>query len=166
MYNFNMNYLIIDIETTGLSAKQHSIVEIGALLTDENYNIIDIFETYVYAPYVPPFITNFNGIKASHLVNAPKIDQALRDLVKFAQEAVPIAHNSRFDQGFIRHYLEITNTPYIKTEWIDTIPLFKSKFPGMKNYKLDTLIKHFNLAAKEDHRALSDAKHTLTLLKI
>jgi len=161
-----MQYVIIDIETTGLHCPKDTIIEIGAILVDKDFEIIKVFETYVYASYVPPFITQFNGIKYSDLVNAPKIKKALQELVEFAQDAIPMAHNAPFDKRFIRFYLEECGIPYVQNTWIDTVKLFKEKFPGMKDYKLDTLIKHFNLAVKEDHRALSDAKHTLSLLKL
>lgn len=159
-------YLIIDIETTGFSPKTCNIIEIGAILVNREFDIINTFETFVYSDNIPYQIEKLTGITVEDTIDAPTINEVLKDLSNFAKDATMIAHYSPFDQRFIRHFLEKTNTKFIETPWIDSINIFKKKFIGMPNYKLATLISHFKLADKEDHRALSDAKHTLTLLKM
>lgn len=161
----NGTYVVIDIETTGFSPSKNEIIEIGAILVDENYNELSSFESFVKTPYIPPFITQLTGISARDTRDAPTLIEVLLLLSEFCGGAVPIAHYAPFDKKFIRHYLKETNTNFIETTWIDSINIFKQKYPGMPNYKLETLIREFNLATKEDHRALSDARHTLTLLK-
>ena len=158
-------YVIIDIETTGFTPNNCEIIEIGAILVNKKMNVIDSFESFVYSDFVPQNIEDLTGITTNDLINAPDIKQVLKALSAFAKGATPIAHYSPFDKRFIRYYLEKTDTKFVETEWIDSIGIFKKKFNDLPNYKLATLITHFNLAEKEDHRALSDAKHTLTLLK-
>ena len=160
-----MNKVIIDIETTGLSPKNATITEIGAILTNEKFEIIDTFETFVRTDYIPPFITKLTGITASMTQSGLTLEEAMLELSLFAKDAEVYAHNAKFDKSFIRHYLEETNTKYLPSNWVDTIVIFKRRWPDLPNYKLETLIKYFDLADKEDHRALSDAKHTWTLLK-
>ena len=163
--NKNKRYLIIDIETTGFKPGTNSIIEIGAILTDGNLNELKTYESFVHCTNIPFFITNLTGIRVSDTSSAPKINEVLVELNEFAKDAIPIAHYSPFDKKFIRHYLKICNIKFIPTEWIDSIDIFKGAFYKVENYKLETLIKYFNLADKEDHRALSDARHTFTLLK-
>lgn len=163
--NLNPTYIVIDLETTGFHPGTNTIIEIGAILVDSNYEIIDTFETFVRTSYIPSFISQLTGITLKHVINAPALSEVMQQLSSFAKGAIPIAHNASFDKRFTRYFLESTSTEFTETEWIDSIGIFKDKFPGMKNYKLNTLIQHFGLATKEDHRALSDAMHTLTLLK-
>lgn len=159
------NYIVIDVETTGLHPGKAQIIEVGAIKVDKDMKIIDTYESFVNCQYVPPFITNLTGIETVMVKDAPSASKVMSELSEFASDAVPIAHNSPFDKKFIRFHLEDTNTEYIETEWIDTLPIFRREFIDVENHKLDTLIRAFGLADKEDHRALSDAKHTLTLLK-
>ena len=163
--DINKRYLVIDIETTGFKPGVNSIIEIGAILTDGNLNVLKTFESFVRCYEIPYFITKLTGISSSDTSYAPEIEDVLMELNALSQGATVIAHNASFDKRFIRHYLEACNIEYVPTEWIDSIVIFKKAFPQMFNYKLATLIKYFGLADKEDHRALSDARHTLTILQ-
>ena len=164
-----MNIIILDIETTGLSHTSCEITEIGAIKVDsETLEIIEEFSTLIDIPCeVPYFITKLTGITRG-LLDEYGIDIgiALRALNEFCGDADVYAHNSSFDKRFIRANLESNSVDFIQTNWIDTIPIFKKAFPGRKTYKLESLIIDYGLAKTEDHRALSDAKHTLTLLKM
>ncbi|MCK5806994.1 MAG: 3'-5' exonuclease [Mycoplasmataceae bacterium] len=163
--NINKRYLVIDIETTGFKPGVNSIIEVGAILTDGNLNVLKTYESFVRCYEIPFFITNLTGITASDTSYAPEIKEVLVELNELAKDATVIAHYAPFDKSFIRHYLDECNIEYTPTEWVDSINVFKKAFPQMFNYKLATLIKYFGLADKEDHRALSDARHTLTILQ-
>lgn len=168
--NTTAQLVIIDIETTGLDpVRGNEITEIGAVLVDtKTLKVIDTFETLVKTQLpVPYFITNLTGI-TDEMLNKKGIplEKALASLSNFCGDSTCFAHNASFDKKFIRHYLSTTQTEFIETEWVDTISIFRQAFPGRKTYKLESLILDFELAKKEDHRAISDAMHTLSLLKI
>ena len=163
-------FILIDIETTGLSPNSGcEITEIGALkVCNKTLEIKDEFSCLIDIDGdVPFFISKLTGITKSMLVNKGiHLDVALAKLANFSEDLNVYAHNSNFDKKFIRYYLEKRNIKYIASKWVDTIQIFKEYLPGRKTYKLESLIKDYQLAEKEDHRAISDAKHTLSLLSI
>lgn len=166
MNNF---FIILDIETTGLSHINNDIIEIGAIKIDKTtLKIVDEFEILINInSNVPIFITNLTGITKQMLNNkGVSLNRALNLLTKFCSTSLIFAHNASFDKRFIRHNLHQEGIIYDEAEWRDTIKIFKQRWPNAKNYKLNSLITEHNLALKEDHRALSDVKHTFTLLKM
>ena len=164
----NKHIIILDIETTGLSPKTCEITEIGAIKVDAHtLEVVEEFESLVKINgEVPYFITNLTGITNQLLKQKGNpLREVLENLSSFCSGHNVYAHNASFDKSFIRHYLAMKDIDYIESEWIDTISIFRKAFPGRKTYKLESLIQDFNLADKEDHRAISDAKYTLKLLK-
>lgn len=164
------DFIIIDIETTGLSpANGNEITEIAAIhVSGHTMEVLDTFTTLVKTKLpVPYFITKLTGIDDRMLRNhGIDLNDALGLLADFCGSKVCYAHNANFDKGFLRFYYIYQNVAFKPTDWVDTISIFRKAFPGRKTYKLEALIQEFSLAQKEDHRALSDALHTLSLLKI
>lgn len=162
------HFIIIDIETTGLSPYKNEITEIAAIkVKQDTMEVVSSFTTLIEIQGdVPYFITKLTGITKRMLDrDGLPLNFALNKLSLFCEGYDIYAHNASFDKSFIRTYLEKENVSYIESQWIDTISIFRQAFPGRSTYKLESLIVDFNLATKEDHRALSDAKHTLELLK-
>lgn len=162
-------FTIIDIETTGLSHNLHEITEIAAIKV--NASTLEVIDTYTslvkIKGVVPMRISYLTGITNYMLrSNGKMINKVLSELSDFCDQDDIYAHNAQFDKNFIRMNLNRENIDFFETEWIDTISIFKKFFPGRKTYKLESLIQDFRLADKEEHRALSDAMHTLKLLKI
>ena len=92
-------FCVVDIETSG-GINSGQIIEIGALKL-QNGEIIGKFETFVYAPYVPENISELTGITAEHLKNAPSLAFVMEQFKVFLGQSVFVAHNVRFDYGFI-----------------------------------------------------------------
>lgn len=161
--------IILDIETTGLDPLQAEITEIGAIKVDSTtLEVIDTFNELIkISNPVPEKITELTGI-TSELLNTKgkNLKSVLKDLSVFCGGYDVYAHNANFDKSFIRKALDDNKTKYSQSDWIDTITLFKKTFPNRTTYKLASLIVDYKLADKEDHRALSDAQHLLTLLQI
>ena len=165
----NKNIIIIDIETTGLSPSNCEITEIGVLKVNrETLEVVGKFSTLIdIEGPVPFFITKLTGITRGMLdEQGIPLSIALNAVSEFCGDSVMYAHNSSFDKRFMRAYLEKENISFVETEWVDTIGIFKNAFPGRKTYKLESLIIDHGLATSEDHRAISDAMHTLELMKI
>ena len=97
------NFVIVDLETTGLSPSKHAITEIAAVRFDGE-NILEEFQTLVNPErHIPPFITKLTWISNDMVADAPTIREVLPDFMAFVGDDIFVAHNARFDHGFL-HY--------------------------------------------------------------
>ncbi len=163
--NLDSELVVFDIETTGFNARKDDIIEIGAVKIKDR-KIIDSFNTFVSTSMkLPDKIIELTGITDSMLVGAPSIREALTGFREFVGEnSILIAHNASFDVKFIKEkYLVNFNEKY-DMPVIDTLELSKALVKGVKNYKLNTLTKKFDIVLENHHRAVDDAKATAMLL--
>ena len=149
-------YVALDIETTGLNSSTDKIIEIGAAkiiggkITKEFNELIDPEIN------IPQNITELTGIKNDMVKGKRKVNEVLKDLYKFIGNAVIVAHNAKFDMGFIKKRAEKIGI-HIDNPVIDTLTLSKLLFPKFKKYKLDIVAKHLNITLENHHRASDDA---------
>ncbi|MFV9509819.1 PolC-type DNA polymerase III [Tepidibacillus sp. LV47] len=157
-------YIVFDTETTGLSAMYNTIIEIGAVKV-KNGKIVDTFTTFV-DPKEPlsPKITEITGITDEMLQGAPFLDEALRKFREFVGDGILVAHNARFDMGFLHMGYKRIGEEDLTNPVIDTVELARMLYPKMKNYKLNTLCEAFNIELTNHHRAYHDAEATGKLL--
>ncbi len=152
-------FVVFDIETTGLSAAKDAITEIGAVKI-KNCEITERFQTFVNPERpIPPRITELTGITDDMVASAPTQQQAVEDFFQFASGAVLVAHNAGFDTAFMKQAAKNFALDY-DFPCIDTLELARCTVDGLKNYKLDTLTKHFKVSLKNHHRAIDDATAT------
>ncbi|HOU75856.1 MAG TPA: exonuclease domain-containing protein [Candidatus Dojkabacteria bacterium] len=159
------NYVIVDVETTGLSPSFARVIEIGALKV-KNGRIVDRLDILVQTVNkVPSFITNLTGITddlmAQEGVDATKGFSLFRD---FAEDLAFTAHNVYFDFRFISAELQRYNLSPINSQLIDTVRIARQKFPFLPNHKLST-IKEYLKIDSVSHRGLSDAMVCWEILK-
>lgn len=153
-------FCIVDIESTG-SISNGQIIEIGAVKV-KNGEILDEFESFIYASEVPENITELTGINALMLKDAPKSAKVLADFRLFLGNAIFVAHNVSFDYGFIaKESLEYLNAPLINRK-LCTIMLSRRCIECDK-YGLDSLKNELGITSVH-HRALSDAKACALIL--
>lgn len=152
------DYIVFDIETTGLNKDTDYIIEIGALKYKNNV-LADEF-SYLINPKIelPQIITDITGIKDKDLMDKETIDVILPKFVEFIEDLPLLAHNNSFDLGFINKNLKDLNLNELKNKSIDTLEVAKKYLPQMYNYKLETLKKYFNIK-QVSHRAIGDC-HT------
>jgi len=157
------NFVVLDIETTGLSKHKHQITEIAALKI-KNGKIIDKFETLINPKVpIPRFITNLTGINNELVKNSPSIDKILPDFLRFVNNLPIVAHNASFDHGFISYnVLKYLNKEF-NNQKICTKLLANRLLPNLKSKKLSSLCEYFNLNNENAHRAMSDVKVTYQL---
>ncbi len=162
--SFSDEFVVFDIETTGLSAVTDRIIEIGAVLCKEG-EILDRFDTFIDPEIpIPEEITNLTSITDEMVAGAPRIEEALKMFLDFCGDRVTVAHNAAFDTGFIRTACNHCGLSFINT-YIDTLTMSRFANPDLKRHNLDSLKDYFKLEDFHHHRACDDAEITAQILQ-
>ena len=157
--SLDSTFVVFDIETTGFSAVNDRIIEIGAVKV-ENGVITEKFSEFVNPERPIPFeIEKLTSINDRMVEDAPNISVILPKFMDFCRGSVLVAHNADFDTGFIRHNCEVLGLPYDYT-YVDTLGIARSFLEGLKNYKLDTVVEAMGCTLANHHRAVDDAGAT------
>jgi DNA polymerase-3 subunit epsilon len=161
----NASFVVFDLETTGLSPARSRIVEIGAHRVDA-LTLGPTFETFVNPGLpLPPAITALTGIGAGDVSGAPGPDLAVRRFLAFAGDAVLVAHNARFDMGFLDRAVERVTGRRVAAPVVDTVWLARRLLGGRTGrFGLSPLAHFFGTSATPCHRALADASATAEIL--
>ncbi len=160
-----VTFCVLDLETTGGSARDCGITEIGAA----RYRMgeeLGVFQTLVDpgAP-IPPSITLLTGITHAMVIDAPPVETALPSLLEFIGDAVIVGHNVRFDMGFLDAACDRLDYPRLANDRVDTVGLARRLVRGeVRNLKLVTLARHFRSPVTPIHRALDDTRATAAVL--
>lgn len=161
----SVSFCVVDLETTG-SAATDTITEIGAVRV-QGGQVTGEFGTLVN-PHagIPPLITVLTGITNAMVADAPSLAQVLPAFLEFARGCVLVAHNARFDVGFLRRACEQLGYPWPQPDVIDTVALARGVLcrDEVPNVKLATLARHFKSPTAPNHRALTDARATVDVL--
>ncbi len=153
-------YIVLDLETTGLSKHYHKITEIAAVKVKDK-KIVDEFQTLVNPKVsIPPFITKLTGINNKMVESAPTLSKVLPHFIDFLKEDVIIAHNATFDYGFIDHNKKKYLEEGLINDRICTRRLANRLLPDLPSKKLGTICQHFNIINSQAHRAMSDVLAT------
>ncbi len=151
------NFVVFDIETTGLSAIDCGIIEIGAVKIS-NGEVTDKFNTFVNPGMkIPQNITELTGIDDSMINDAPDVKTAVSQFLDFCQNDILIAHNATFDIGFITRAAKVHELVF-KNKYIDTVALSRYVNPELKRHTLDRVATHMGLGKFNHHRACDDAE--------
>ena len=163
----NVEFSVIDVETTGLSAKTNRVIEIG-LVKVRNYKIVERYETLINpGSYIPGFISQLTGITDDDVADAPFFSDIIEDLKHFIGETIICGHNLSFDSSFIKYEFFRNGDEPLYNEQVCTLKLARRMFPDLKSKSLTSVIKHLKLKNKSAHRALGDAEVTArTLIKM
>ena len=149
-------YVVIDIETTGFSHKNDSIIEIAAIkCTDQTiYEFNKLVKT---VSTVPPNITKLTGITSEMLDDADTLENILPEFIKFIGNCKLVGHNIKaFDILFINKACNDLGLPRIKNELIDTLTLARKSLPKLDNHSLSTICTFYGVDSSDAHRALAD----------
>ncbi|RAV03547.1 PolC-type DNA polymerase III [Paenibacillus sp. YN15] len=151
-------YVVFDIETTGLSVINNKIIELaGVKMRDEK--VIDRFATFVN-PHerIPYNIQQLTNINDDMVRDAPELVDVLPKFREFVGDAVLVAHNARFDIGFIQANLKSLGQPPMDNPVLDTLEMARLLLPNLKNHRLNTLSDRFKVSLENHHRAVDDAE--------
>ncbi len=148
-------YCIVDIETNGNSPVKNQIIELGAIKY-KNGEIIDRFESYVYADYIPQAIVRLTNIEQSDLADAPSLKKVLHDFKLFLGDDVFVAHNVKFDFHFISTSMKTVGLEELLNRKLCTVDLARKTIQTEK-HGLAHLRDHLDIDVGEHHRAYADA---------
>ena len=161
----DVTFCVLDLETTGGSAADDRITEIGAVKY-RGGECLGTFQTLVNPERaLPPYITVLTGITESMLAPAPRVESVLPSLLHFIGDSVLVAHNARFDIGFVNAALIRADRDPLTNRVLDTVPLARRLVRDeVPDCKLGTLASRLRLPHQPNHRALDDALATADLL--
>ncbi|QUH20798.1 PolC-type DNA polymerase III [Alkaliphilus sp. B6464] len=158
-YSLDDEFVIFDIETTGLSSKNDEITEIGAVKIKNNM-VIDSFSALINPEKnIPEKIVELTGITNDMVKDKPTIATVLPEFFKFIGNSPVVAHNADFDTGFIRDKANRYNMNFNNIT-IDTLKLARVLLPNLKRHRLNVIAKELNISLENHHRAVDDAKAT------
>ena len=161
-HNLDGDFVVFDIETTGLSPAKEKITEIGAVKVS-NGVICDSFNVFVNPEKEIPYnIQQLTGITDDMVKDAPTIAEILPKFYEFVGDSVLVAHNASFDTSFIKQAAFDLGMEYNFCV-LDTLTLARATVKDVKNHKLDTLTKHFKVKLENHHRACDDALATANI---
>lgn len=162
-----VTFVVVDLETTGGSPASSEITEIGAVKV-RGGEVIGEFHTLVNPGVpIPPMITVLTGITTAMVVEAPRIAAVVPAFLEFlGTDAVLVAHNARFDVGFLRAATERMDLTWPRPQVVDTVALARRVVTRDEapDHKLATLAGLFSTTVQPSHRALDDARATVDVL--
>ncbi|MBA2379591.1 MAG: hypothetical protein H0V76_08460 [Blastocatellia bacterium] len=154
-------FVIFDLETTGAKAPPCRITEVGAFRVVGGC-VVEQFHSLVNPEMpIPPFITSLTGISDLMVVDKPKFGEIAADLLSFIGDSVMVAHNARFDMGFLNHEIGRVYADYrLANPSLCTVQLSRRLLPDIENHKLKTVAGYYSIDLINHHRATDDAYAT------
>ena len=155
-------FVIFDLETTGLDASKHQIIEIGAIRVDRNSNMHDTFQSFVLAKRkLPKKIVELTGITDETLKsNGVPLEEALKDFSVFVGDLRLISFNTEFDLPFLYNATSQYGI-HFNNETSCALKMAKRAWPKRTSYRLMDLARDGNLPMTNQHRALGDCQRAL-----
>ncbi|MGB9150909.1 MAG: exonuclease domain-containing protein [Burkholderiales bacterium] len=158
------NFAFVDVETTGGTASEDRITEIAIITVDEG--VMESWSSLVDPDCeIPPSIQSLTGITNLMVRAAPTFGSISDEVASRLHGHLFVAHNARFDYGFVRQELKRAGVNYA-TRPLCTVRLSRALFPSYRGFSLDNLIKRFALNVSQRHRALPDARALVDLMAI
>jgi DNA polymerase III epsilon subunit family exonuclease len=158
-------FVAFDTETTGFSPEQDRIVEIG-VVKFKGGKVLES-RSWLVNPgqSIPYWAERVHGIRDEMVADQPAYDQVHPAFLEFIDGAVLLAHNARFDLAFIGAEARRRGLPLPKNPVLDTLPLFRTWFPGAQSYALEGLVQFLATEEGTFHRAEGDAMHIVSLVR-
>ena len=152
-----LNLAIVDLETTGASAPYDRIIEVGIKRIEQG-RPVQTYETLVNPQCrIPAWIQRLTGITDAQVSHAPTFDRIVGDIRSLLADCVFVAHNVRFDYGFLRQEFARLEQP-LTLPCLCTVRLSRLLYPRFRQHGLSALIERFALPCARRHRALDDAE--------
>jgi DNA polymerase-3 subunit epsilon len=154
-----VDFVVVDTETTGLRAGPDRVIEVAAMRL-RGGNVIDTFQSVVNpGRHLPPFIVKFTGITQEMVEDAPTAKEILPDFFQFIDDATLVGHNLAFDLNFLTYEARQLRL-HCPLDGLDTLLLARRFLPGLKRFKLDMVAEYLKIQVNNRHRALGDVEVT------
>lgn len=158
-YLLNNNFVVFDLETTGLNFNNCKIIEIGAVKVEKG-KITQTFSTFVNPQcHIPEDATKKNNITDDMVKDAPTFEQVFPDFFKFIEGSTLVAHNINFDLPFISYYAKLIGY-VIENPTQDTYLIVQKHLGQLRNFRLATVCEFLGVSLIGAHRALNDTVAT------
>ncbi len=152
-------YVVLDLEMTGLSAKTDQIIEIGAVKIKGN-QVIATMECLVNPRCkIPTRVSELTGITDEMVQEAKDRDDAVAELLDFLEGSIWVGQNINFDYSFLKQWAVNHKRP-LEVKACDTLKLARVLLPAEQSKKLEDLCVYFGIERTREHRALDDAMET------
>ena len=155
------DYVVFDLETTGIYCNTDSVIEISALKVIGG-EVVDEFSTLVNPGISISYrISCLTGINDDMVEDAPDFEHALADFIRFAGESVLVGHNIHtFDLKFIYRDSQKYWNKIPGNDYIDTVLISRAYLPQLESHRLTDLADFYNIDSEGAHRALADCHMT------
>ncbi|MBQ9438461.1 MAG: topoisomerase DNA-binding C4 zinc finger domain-containing protein [Lachnospiraceae bacterium] len=152
-------YVVFDLETTGISCRNDRVVEISAVKTEAG-KIVGEYSTLVNPGIsIPHEASRVNGITDDMVEDAPDFAQVMVDFLDFAGDYVLVGHNIHgFDMKFIYRDFEACFGKVPDNDYVDTLILARACLPSLSHHKLTNLADYYGISTYGAHRALNDCR--------
>lgn len=153
------DYVVFDLETTGISSKYDEVIEISAVKVKSG-KVTGEFSTLVNpGRRIPPGASRVNGITDEMVAGAPGFSDVLGDFFQFAGDMVLVGHNiSSFDMKFLYRDAQKYFQKVPDNDYTDTLILARKALPQLSHHRLVDLAEHYGFSAEGAHRALNDCR--------
>lgn len=149
-------YVVIDIETTGLSPIYDEIIEIAAIRVSDS-KVVDEFEVLINSiAEIPNYISDFTGITNLMLKNAAPIEKEIVKFKSFIKNTILVGQNIRFDIDFLNANLKMIDECEIKNDYIDVMELAREKLFFLDHHRQSDLANYYGIPNHNPHRAMND----------
>ncbi len=160
LIDFPTDYVLFDIETTGLDSQYDEIIEIGAVKV-KNAIVVDEFHSLVKPKHrIDEFITDLTGITNEMVADAPYIKDVLPSFIEFIGKDILIGHNVNFDINFIYDNLLCHKFSQLINNYVDTLRLARRILPELKHHRLKDLADYYKVDTDGNHRSMKDVEIT------
>lgn len=157
-------FSVVDVETTGLSARNNRVIEIG-IVKIKNLKIADRYQTLINPGCrIPAFITQFTGIDDTDVYSKPYFSEVITEIENFIGDSVVSGHNLNFDRAFLQHEFLRSGTEPLANPELCTLKLARRLYPMLRSKSLSAVTKHLRLKNPSVHRAAGDAEATARIL--
>lgn len=152
-------YVVLDLEMTGLSAKTDQIIEIGAVKIKDN-QVIEVMECLVNPNCkIPTRVVELTGITDEMVQSGMDKDEAIGKLLDFIEGQILVGQNINFDYSFLKQWAVNHKRP-LEAKACDTLKIARVLLPPEQPKKLESLCAYFGIERAREHRALDDALET------
>ena len=151
------DYVLFDIETTGLSPDTDAIIELSALKVI-NHEVDEEFSMLINpGVHIPYYASSINGITDDMVKDSPDIAKGLQAFIEFVGSSILVGHNIiRFDLKFIQRDAVIYTGKRIENDYLDTLVVAKRYLPELESHSLESLSVYYDISYEGAHRALAD----------